>query len=146
MNSQRGGGIDRVERMDRDRDEYNSSPNSSSGGSTVLDKFKMDKSGREWTIDEIKGHIAMFARDRRATRFLQHRIEVADKDEMQIIYSEIVDQGVELMLNKCGNYVVKKMYEECNGFVSCMTEAMRGNILLAQNVNGCRVLQAAIEY
>ena len=88
MNSQRGGGIDRVERMERDRDEYNSSPNSSSGGSTVLDKFKMDKSGREWTIDEIKGHIAMFARDRRATRFLQHRIEVADKDEMQLIYSE----------------------------------------------------------
>jgi hypothetical protein len=108
----------------------------------------MDKSGREWTIDEIKGHIAMFARDRRATRFLQHRIEVADKDEMQIIYSEIVGQGVELMLNKCGNYVVKKMYEECSvELCRGMTEAMRGNILLlAQNVNGCRVLQAAIEY
>ena len=90
----------------------------------------------------------MFARDRRATRFLQHRIEVADKDEMQIIYSEIVSQGVELMLNKCGNYVVKKMYEECTvELCRGMTEAMRGNILLlAQNVNGCRVLQAAIEY
>ena len=141
-------GMDRMDRLEREREDYNSSPNSLNGGSTVLDKFKMDKSGREWTIDEIKGHIAMFARDRRATRFLQHRIEVADKDEMDIIYSEIVGQGVELMLNKCGNYVVKKMYEECSvELCRGMTEAMRGNILLlAQNVNGCRVLQAAIEY
>ena len=40
------------------------------------------------------------------------------------------------------------MYEECNvDLCRGMTEAMRGNILLlAQNVNGCRVLQAAIEY
>ena len=48
--------------MERDRDEYNFSE-FFEWWVDSLDKFKMDKSGREWTIDEIKGHIAMFARD-----------------------------------------------------------------------------------
>jgi hypothetical protein len=117
-------------------------------GSSLLEQYKNDKSGKEWKIKDIQGEIGAFARDRRATRFLQRRIETATDMDMRLIYTEVVTEGIDLMLHKCGNYVIKKMYEHCPmSFRRGMTNTMVGNVLLlAQNVNGCRVLQSAIEF
>ncbi|KZV34637.1 pumilio7, chloroplastic [Dorcoceras hygrometricum] len=102
------------------------------------------------SLTEAQGYIYHIAKDQHGCRFLQRMFDEGNSRDVQIIFSEIIDHTVELMMNPFGNYLMQKLLEVCN-------EEQRMNILLrateepgelvriSLNTHGTRVVQKLIE-
>ncbi|XP_073048794.1 uncharacterized protein [Primulina eburnea] len=102
------------------------------------------------SLAEARGYIYHIAKDQHGCRFLQKIFDEGTSRDVQIIYNEIIDHVVELMMNPFGNYLVQKLLGVCN-------EEQRMNILLrvtdepgelvriSLNTHGTRVVQKLIE-
>lgn len=74
------------------------------------------------SLSEAQGYIYHIAKDQHGCRFLQRMFDEGTSRDVQIIYNEIIDHVVELMMNPFGNYLMQKLLEVCN-------EEQRSNIL-----------------
>ncbi|KAK6945721.1 Pumilio RNA-binding repeat [Dillenia turbinata] len=102
------------------------------------------------SLVEARGKIRLLAKDQHGCRFLQRMFDEGTVQDVQIIFSEIVDHIVELMMNPFGNYLIQKLLDVC-------TEEQRMHILLgvtatpgelvriSLNAHGTRVVQKLIE-
>lgn len=54
------------------------------------------------------------AQDQNGCRWLQRIFDEGTKEDVQIIFNEIIDHVVELMLKPFGNYVIQKFLDVCN--------------------------------
>lgn len=66
------------------------------------------------SLSEARGNIYHMAKDQQGCRFLQRMFEEGTALDVLIIFEEIVDQVVELMMNPFGNYLMQKLLEVCN--------------------------------
>ncbi|GER42710.1 pumilio 7 [Striga asiatica] len=102
------------------------------------------------SLAEIRGYIYYIAKDQHGCRFLQKMFDEGTLRDVQIVFEEIIDHVVELMMNPFGNYLMQKLLEVC-------TEEQRMHILLrvteesgelvriSLNTHGTRVVQKLIE-
>ena len=54
------------------------------------------------------------AKDQLGCRFLQKQIEEGSPQDVQLIFNEIIDHVVELMINPFGNYLIQKLIDVCS--------------------------------
>lgn len=66
------------------------------------------------SLREVQGYISHMAKDQYGCRFLQRIFDEGTPRDVQIIYDEIIDHAVELMMNPFGNYLMQKLLEVCN--------------------------------
>ncbi|KAK4491217.1 hypothetical protein RD792_001950, partial [Penstemon davidsonii] len=99
------------------------------------------------SVAEAQGYIYHMAKDQNGCRFLQRMFDEGTSRDVQIIFNEIIDHVVELMMNPFGNYLMQKLLEVCN-------EEQRMHILIrvtgelvsiSLNTHGTRVVQKLIE-
>ncbi|XP_058096776.1 pumilio homology domain family member 4-like [Magnolia sinica] len=102
------------------------------------------------SLMEVKGYIYYIAKDQHGCRFLQRKFDEGAPQDVQMIFNEIIDHVVELMMNPFGNYLMQKLLDVC-------TEEQKMQILLvvtgepgelvriSLNTHGTRAVQKLIE-
>lgn len=112
--------------------------------SAVLTEFKNNKT-RKWELKDIFGHCVEFSGDQHGSRFIQQKMEVATVEERNVVFQEVVPtgNGLQLMQDVFGNYVVQKLFEYGSQPQRALLAAtMKGRILqLSLDMYGCRVVQ-----
>jgi Pumilio-family RNA binding repeat len=106
---------------------------------------------RELTLYDLIGHFMECSLDQQCSRFIQQRLEEADDNEKQALFSEIIGivcpntaefSSHKLMKDVFGNYVVQKMFEfGTNNQRKDLFSDLKGSILnLSCDQYGCRVV------
>ena len=92
---------------------------------------------------DIYGHIVEFSGDQHGSRFIQQKLETANSDEKDQAFREILPNGMQLMTDVFGNYVIQKFFEHGNqSQKKVLANQMKGHILaLSLQMYGCRVVQ-----
>ncbi|GAB4845053.1 hypothetical protein Ancab_038458 [Ancistrocladus abbreviatus] len=99
---------------------------------------------------EARGSIYLIAKDQHGCRFLQKKFDEGSSEDVQIIFNEIIDHVVELMMNPFGNYLIQKLLDVCDedqrmGIVHMVTREPRELVRISLNTHGTRVVQKLIE-
>ncbi|XP_073292558.1 uncharacterized protein [Primulina huaijiensis] len=102
------------------------------------------------SLAEAQGYIYHIAKDQHGCRFLQKIFDEGTSRDVQIIYSEIIDHVVELMMNPFGNYLMQKLLGVCNeeqrmNILLRVTEMPGELVQISLNTHGTRVVQKLIE-
>ncbi|KAG8473434.1 hypothetical protein CXB51_035620 [Gossypium anomalum] len=101
-------------------------------------------------LAEARGYIYLIAKDQHGCRFLQRVFDEGSQLDVQIIFKEIIDHVVELMMNPFGNYLMQKLLEVCNEeqrmqILLMVTEEPGQLVRISLNTHGTRVVQKLIE-
>ncbi|KAM7256246.1 hypothetical protein ACFE04_011987 [Oxalis oulophora] len=114
--------------------------------SSLLEEFKSNKT-KCFELSEIVGHVVEFSADQYGSRFIQQKLETATIDEKNMVYQEIMPQGLALMTDVFGNYVIQKFFEHGLDMQRReLANKLFGHVLtLSLQMYGCRVIQKAIE-
>ncbi|KRX19151.1 Pumilio -like protein 2 [Trichinella nelsoni] len=98
-------------------------------------------------LRDVTNHVVEFAQDQYGSRFIQQKLERANMQDRQMVFSEIIESAQMLMTDVFGNYVIQKFFEF--GTVEQKNElarVLRPNVLaLALQMYGCRVIQKCLE-
>ncbi|XVF67199.1 hypothetical protein PTKIN_Ptkin10aG0101300 [Pterospermum kingtungense] len=102
------------------------------------------------SLAEARGYIYSIAKDQHGCRFLQRLFDEGTQQDVQIIFKEIIDHVVELMMNPFGNYLMQKLLEVCNEeqrmqILLMVTEEPGQLVRISLNTHGTRVVQKLIE-
>ncbi|KAA8545802.1 hypothetical protein F0562_020747 [Nyssa sinensis] len=62
----------------------------------------------------VRGRLFWLAKDQHGCRLLQQKLEEGNPEEIQMIFSELKDHVLELMVEQFGNYVAQKLFKFCN--------------------------------
>jgi len=69
---------------------------------------------RYTSLAEAQGYIYLMAKDQHGCRFLQKMFDEGTPEDVQVIFNEIIEHVVELMVNPFGNYLMQKLLDVCN--------------------------------
>ncbi|EOA12657.1 hypothetical protein CARUB_v10027736mg [Capsella rubella] len=102
------------------------------------------------SLAEARGRIYYLAKDQLGCRFLQKIFAENDGNDIEIIFSEIIDYISELMIDPFGNYLVQKLLEVCNdkqriGIVHSITRKPGLLIRISCDMHGTRAVQKIVE-
>ncbi|MBA0815717.1 hypothetical protein Gohar_000471, partial [Gossypium harknessii] len=102
------------------------------------------------SLAEARGYVYLIAKDQHGCRFLQRVFDEGSQLDVQIIFKEIIDHVVELMMNPFGNYLMQKLLEVCNEeqrmqILLMVTEEPGQLVRISLNTHGTRVVQKLIE-
>ncbi|QCD84094.1 hypothetical protein DEO72_LG2g4444 [Vigna unguiculata] len=102
------------------------------------------------SLAEAQGYIYLMAKDQHGCRFLQKMFDEGTPDDVQVIFNEIIDHVVELMVNPFGNYLMQKLLDVCNEeqrmqILLILTEEPGQLVRISLNTHGTRVVQKLIE-
>ncbi|XVE93119.1 hypothetical protein REPUB_Repub01dG0162700 [Reevesia pubescens] len=102
------------------------------------------------SLAEARGYIYLIAKDQHGCRFLQRLFDEGTQQDVHIIFKEIIDHVVELMMNPFGNYLMQKLLEVCNEeqrmqILLMVTEEPGQLVRISLNTHGTRVVQKLIE-
>jgi hypothetical protein len=78
---------------------------------TLLEEYKNKKNSRDWTVNDVKGHVVEFCQDQNGSRFIQQRLEVGDTAEKEVVMTEVLPVVDRLRNDVFGNYVVQKLLD-----------------------------------
>lgn len=98
------------------------------------------------SIDDFKGDIYSLCKDQHGCRFLQKQLDL-DPSNGQLIYSEIENHIVELMVDPFGNYLIQKLFEKLDNEtrLKLIKNASSKFIPISLDSHGTRALQKLIE-
>lgn len=117
--------------------------------SVLLEDFRSNaKSNKRYDLKDIYQHVVEFSGDQHGSRFIQLKLETANSDEKEVVFSEIRQNSLQLMTDVFGNYVIQKFFEHGNQLQkSILAKQMEGHVLtLSLQMYGCRVVQKALEH
>ncbi|KAG8368681.1 hypothetical protein BUALT_Bualt15G0071000 [Buddleja alternifolia] len=102
------------------------------------------------SLAKAQGYIYHIAKDQHGCRFLQRMFDEGTSQDVQIIFNEIIDHVVELMMNPFGNYLMQKLLEVCNEeqrmiILLNVTREPGELVRISLNTHGTRVVQKLIE-
>ncbi|TYH86035.1 hypothetical protein ES332_D01G013500v1 [Gossypium tomentosum] len=102
------------------------------------------------SLAEARGYIYLIAKDQHGCRFLQRLFDEGTREDVEMIFKEIIDHVVELMMNPFGNYLMQKLLEVCNEqqrmqILLMATEEPGQLVRISLNTHGTRVVQKLIE-
>ncbi|KAF3925652.1 hypothetical protein ABW21_db0208152 [Orbilia brochopaga] len=116
--------------------------------SMLLEDFRKNAKTKRYELKDIYNHVVEFSGDQHGSRFIQQKLESANSDEKDVIFSEIRPNALQLMTDVFGNYVIQKFFEHGNQLQKAMlAKQMEGHVLkLSLQMYGCRVVQKALEH
>lgn len=117
--------------------------------SPLLEEFRMNnKNNKRYELRDIYNHVVEFSGDQHGSRFIQQKLETANSDEKDQIFTEIQPNSLQLMTDVFGNYVIQKLFEHGNQpQKKLLANQMKGHVLsLSTQMYGCRVVQKALEH
>lgn len=116
--------------------------------SAVLNDFKTNPKSRRYELKDIYGHIPEFSGDQHGSRFIQTKLETANSDEKDHVFSEILQNAITLMQDVFGNYVTQKFFEHGDQMQKkILANKMKKHVLaLTLSMYGCRVVQKALDH
>ncbi|KAE9599343.1 putative armadillo-like helical protein [Lupinus albus] len=102
------------------------------------------------SLAEARGCIYLIAKDQYGCRFLQRMFDEGTPEDVQVIFNEIIDHVVELMVNPFGNYLMQKLLDVCSEEqrmqIILMVTGEKGQLVgISLNIHGTRVVQKLIE-
>lgn len=102
------------------------------------------------SLAEAQGYIYCISKDQHGCRFLQRMFDEGTPQDVKIIFNEIIDHVVELMMNPFGNYLMQKLLDVCNEeqrmeIIFRVTATPGELIRISLNTHGTRVVQKLIE-
>ncbi|CAM0873842.1 unnamed protein product [Alopecurus aequalis] len=102
------------------------------------------------SVDEVAGRIYMLAKDQNGCRFLQKVFAQGSQEDIEKVFSEIIDHIGELMVDPFGNYLVQKLLEGCSDDqrmrILCEVTKTPGELIAVScNMHGTRAVQKIIE-
>ncbi|KAH7277268.1 hypothetical protein KP509_39G043300 [Ceratopteris richardii] len=101
------------------------------------------------SLEDVRGHIYTIAKDQHGCRFLQRQFDEGGPKEVEIIFLEIIEHILELMIDPFGNYLVQKLLEVCSedqrSKILNMTTVNGELINISLNMHGTRAVQKLIE-
>ncbi|KAL2343792.1 hypothetical protein Fmac_005077 [Flemingia macrophylla] len=102
------------------------------------------------SLAEAQGYIYLMAKDQHGCRFLQKMFDEGTLEDVQVIFNEIIDHVVELMMNPFGNYLMQKLLDVCNEeqrmqILQIITQEPGELVRISLNTHGTRVVQKLIE-
>jgi hypothetical protein len=65
------------------------------------------------SIDEVMGRVCILSKDQDACRFLQKVLTEGTQEDIDKIFSEIIDNVGDLMVDPTAHYLVQKILEVC---------------------------------
>jgi len=116
--------------------------------SPLLEDFRMNGKTKKYELKDIYDHVVEFSGDQLGSRFIQHKLEVANSDEKDRVFNEIARDSRQLMTDVFGNYVIQKMFEHgSQSQKKALASHMKGHVYaLSTQTYGCRVVQKALEH
>lgn len=116
--------------------------------SALMHEFRSNTKSRRYELKDVYDHVAEFSGDQYGSRFIQTRLETANSDEKDRIFTEIEPNAVPLMTDVFGNYVIQKYFEHGDQIhKKILANKMRGQVLnLSLQMYGCRVVQKALDH
>eukprot|EP00123_Amoebidium_parasiticum_P017086 comp23705_c1_seq2/m.40752 comp23705_c1_seq2/g.40752 ORF comp23705_c1_seq2/g.40752 comp23705_c1_seq2/m.40752 type:complete len:651 (-) comp23705_c1_seq2:401-2353(-) len=98
-------------------------------------------------LSEVKGRIAVLCKDQHGCRFLQRKLEDGRTDDVDAIFSEVVDHLGDLMRDPFGNYLCQKLAEVCNKDQrTLMVQKVCADLVqISVDPHGTRAIQKVIE-
>ena len=116
--------------------------------STLLHDFKNNAKSKRYELRDIYDHIAEFSGDQHGSRFIQTKLETANSDEKNRVFTEIEENALQLMTDVFGNYVIQKFFEHGDQLhKKALANKMKGHVLsLTNQMYGCRVVQKALDH
>ncbi|KAG5057720.1 hypothetical protein AAZX31_05G108700 [Glycine max] len=102
------------------------------------------------SLAEAQGYIYLMAKDQHGCRFLQKMFDEGTPEDVLMIFNEIIDHVVELMMNPFGNYLMQKLLDVCNEeqrmqILLIITEEPGQLVRISLNTHGTRVVQKLVE-
>ncbi|KAJ7968186.1 Pumilio 7 like [Quillaja saponaria] len=102
------------------------------------------------SLADAQGYIYLIAKDQHGCRFLQRVFDEGTPQDVRVIFNEIIDHVVELMMNPFGNYLMQKLLDVCNEEqrlqILLMVTVEPGQLVrISLNTHGTRVVQKLIE-
>ncbi|TYG63612.1 hypothetical protein ES288_D06G043900v1 [Gossypium darwinii] len=99
---------------------------------------------------EFQGCIYYMAKDQKGCRFQRRIFDEGSCLDVQIIFNEVTDNIVELMMDPFGNYLVRKLLDVCNEdqrlqIILTVTKETGQLVRISLNTYGTRVVQKLIE-
>ncbi|XP_027356946.1 putative pumilio homolog 8, chloroplastic [Abrus precatorius] len=76
-------------------------------------RFNVDERRLQW-FNDFRGRVLLLAMDQHECRTLQETLKILKREELSIIFSELINHVVELIVDPFGNYVVQRMVEICS--------------------------------
>jgi mRNA-binding protein PUF3 len=117
--------------------------------SALLEDFRTNsKTNKRYELKDIYNHVVEFSGDQHGSRFIQQKLETANSDEKDQVFSEILPDSLQLMTDVFGNYVIQKLFEHGNqSQKKLLANQMKGHVFsLSLQMYGCRVVQKALEH
>jgi mRNA-binding protein PUF3 len=117
--------------------------------SEILVNFKREqKQSKRWELPDIYGHVVEFAGDQHGSRFIQQKLETANSEVKERIFTALQGDALQLMQDVFGNYVIQKFFEHGDQTQKkILVGKMKGHVLaLANQMYACRVVQKALEH
>ncbi|KAH8157542.1 hypothetical protein CIB48_g10711 [Xylaria polymorpha] len=117
--------------------------------SPLLEEFRsLHRTNRRYDLKDIYGHIVEFCGDQHGSRFIQDRLKVANSEEKERVFQEIMQNAVQLMKDLFGNYVIQRFFEHGDQVQKkLLAGAMIGRVgELSMQMYSCRVVQKALEH
>ncbi|KAI1821798.1 ARM repeat-containing protein [Xylaria intraflava] len=117
--------------------------------SKLLEEFRnRHKTGRHFELKDIYKHVVEFSGDQHGSRFIQDKLEVANSEEKEHLFEEILPNAIQLMKDVFGNYVIQKFFDYGSQVQKKLLAAkMEKQIAeLSVQMYSCRVVQKALEH
>lgn len=112
--------------------------------SETLVTFKREqKQSKRWELPDIYSYVVEFAGDQHGSRFIQQKLETANSEVKERIFTELQGEALQLMQDVFGNYVIQKFFEHGDQTQKkILVGKMKGHVLaLANQMYACRVVQ-----
>ncbi|OMJ83011.1 hypothetical protein SteCoe_16166 [Stentor coeruleus] len=122
-------------------------PNLNTAAPEFIPSVRSPTENKRSELVEVRGRIAELARDQAGSRFLQQKYEYASAEDKQMVYEEILESSLGLIVDVFGNYVVQKVFEYgTKEHKRAIAHQMTGKIVeLSLHTYGCRVLQKVLD-
>lgn len=100
-------------------------------------------------LEDIKGKVSEVAQDQAGCRFLQKKFDEGGPASIEVVFDEIIENILGLMMDPFGNYLIQKMLDRCSEeqrlAVLKATSANDGLISASLNTHGTRAVQKLVE-
>ncbi|KAI0194944.1 ARM repeat-containing protein [Astrocystis sublimbata] len=127
---------------------HTSDPTQGARSALLMDFRKNTNTHSNYELADIYNHVVEFSGDQHGSRFIQDKLQVANSEEKQHIFQELMDNAVQLMKDVFGNYVIQMFFEHGDQVQKkVLANLMQGKIVdLSVQQYSCRVVQKALEH
>lgn len=101
------------------------------------------------SLEEVQGKVVEVAQDQNGCRFLQRKFDEGGPASISLVFQEVLDHLVELMMDPFGNYLIQKLLDRCSEEqrLQVLKAASKDGhlVTVALNTHGTRAVQKLIE-